>query len=68
MAVVDLNVSFSIFAKLNLGLRINLFVLKHFCVCIRVNLDSLENISYAFVLTCDQLNLCRVKIIHIHFV
>ena len=61
MAVVNLNVSFSIFAKLNLGLCVNLFTLKRFSVWIRVNLDSL---SSAFALICDHLNFRRIEIIH----
>ena len=67
MAVVDLNVYFSIFAKLTLGLRVNLFTLKRFGVRIRVNLDSLENLSSAFALICDPQNLRHVKIIHAYF-
>ena len=62
MAVVDLYVYFSIFAKLNLGLRVNLLTLKHFGVWIRVNLDSLENLSSAFALICGYLNLGGVYI------
>ena len=64
MAVAYLNAYFPIFAKLNLGLRVNLFTLKRFGVWNRANLDSLENISSAFVLICGHLNFRRVKIIH----
>ena len=47
-----------------MGLRINLFTLKHFDVWIHVNLESLENVSSAFALICDHLNLHRIKPIH----
>ena len=64
MAVVDLNVYFSIFAKLNLGFHVNLFTLKRFGVWIHVNLDSFENLSSTFALICDNQNLRRFKILH----